>query len=89
MRFPKIGRTILGVPIIRILVYWGLYWGPCFWKLLYNICYTLHTIFGIGHIRVWFLRLGSIPISTGFLSMRYLPVCAHDITAVVIGFAKV
>ena len=27
-RFPKIMRTFLGVPIIRIMVYWCLYWGP-------------------------------------------------------------
>ena len=27
-RFPKIWGTILGVPILRIIVYWGLYWGP-------------------------------------------------------------
>ena len=26
--FPKIMGTILGVPIIRIIVFWGLYWGP-------------------------------------------------------------
>ena len=26
--FPKIGGTFLGVPIIRIIVFWGLYWGP-------------------------------------------------------------
>ena len=26
--FPKLGRTILRVPIIRIMPYWGLYWGP-------------------------------------------------------------
>ena len=26
--FPKIRGTILGVPIIRIIVFWGLYWGP-------------------------------------------------------------
>ena len=26
--FPKIEGTLLGVPIIRIIVYWGLYWGP-------------------------------------------------------------
>ena len=26
--FPKIRGTLLGVPIIRILVFWGLYWGP-------------------------------------------------------------
>ena len=26
--FPKISGRILGVPIIRIIVFWGLYWGP-------------------------------------------------------------
>ena len=26
-RFPKLGGTYLGVPIIRTIVYWGLYWG--------------------------------------------------------------
>ena len=26
--FPKIRGTFLGVPIIRIIIYWGLYWGP-------------------------------------------------------------
>ena len=26
--FPKISGTILGVPIIRIIVCWGLFWGP-------------------------------------------------------------
>ena len=27
-RFPKIRGTLLGVPIIRTIVFWGLYWGP-------------------------------------------------------------
>ena len=26
--FPKIKGTILGVPIIRTIVFWGLYWDP-------------------------------------------------------------
>ena len=26
--FPKIRGTILGVPIIGTIVFWGLYWGP-------------------------------------------------------------
>ena len=26
--FPNIRGTLLGVPIIRIIVFWGLYWGP-------------------------------------------------------------
>ena len=27
-RIPKTRGTLLGVPILRIIVYWGLYWGP-------------------------------------------------------------
>ena len=30
--FPKIRGTFLGVPMIRIIVYWGLQWGPLFWE---------------------------------------------------------
>ena len=26
--FPKIRGTFLGVPIIRIIIFWGLHWGP-------------------------------------------------------------
>ena len=26
--FPRIRGTFLGVPIIGIIIYWGLYWGP-------------------------------------------------------------
>ena len=26
--FPKIRGTLLGVPIRRTIVFWGLYWGP-------------------------------------------------------------
>ena len=26
--FPKIRCTFLGVPVIRTIVFWGLYWGP-------------------------------------------------------------
>ena len=26
--FPKLGVLFLGVPIIRITVFWGLYWRP-------------------------------------------------------------
>ena len=28
--FPKIRGTFLGVPIMRTIVYWVLYWGPLF-----------------------------------------------------------
>ena len=27
-RFPKLGVLFWGVPILRIIVFWGLYWGP-------------------------------------------------------------
>ena len=39
--FPKIRGTILGVPIIRIIVFWGLYWGPL---ILGN--YHIHVYLG-------------------------------------------
>ena len=26
--FPKIRGTILGVPVMRIIIYWGIYRGP-------------------------------------------------------------
>ena len=29
---PKIRGSYLGVPIIRTIVFWGLYWGPLFWE---------------------------------------------------------
>ena len=28
--------TILGLPIMRIIVYWGLYWGPPFFEKISN-----------------------------------------------------
>ena len=31
-RLPKFGGTFLGVPRIRIIVYWGLYWVPFLWE---------------------------------------------------------
>ena len=32
--FPKIRGTILGVPIIRSIIYWGLYWGSLYFGKL-------------------------------------------------------
>ena len=26
--FPKIRGTLSGIPIIRIIIFWGLHWGP-------------------------------------------------------------
>ena len=38
--FPKIRGTFLGVPIIRTIVYWGLYWGTLYFgKLPYIYIY--------------------------------------------------
>ena len=37
--FPKIRATFLGVPIIRVIAFWGPYWGPPFFgKLPYSGC---------------------------------------------------
>ena len=35
--FPKIRGPLLGVLVIRTVVYWGLYWGP-----LYLVIYHTH-----------------------------------------------
>ena len=35
--FPKIRGTLLRVPIIRIIVFWGLYWGPLIFGKLPNV----------------------------------------------------
>ena len=32
-QFAKLKGPLLGVLRIRIVVYWGLFWSPCFWKL--------------------------------------------------------
>ena len=29
MEVPKIRGAFLGVPIIRTIIFWGLYWGSC------------------------------------------------------------
>ena len=41
--FPKLGGCHIGVPIIRTIVYWGLFWGP--------------PILGNYHITFCYLRL--------------------------------
>ena len=35
---PQVGGTLLGVPVVRIIVYWALCWGPPFGKLSYDDC---------------------------------------------------
>ena len=34
IRFPKIRDALLGAPILLIVVYWGLCWGPLFRKII-------------------------------------------------------
>ena len=41
--FPKIMGTLLGVPIIRVIVFWGLYWGPLILGNYYMYIHTLET----------------------------------------------
>ena len=49
--FPKIRGTILGVPIIRTIVFWGLYWGPLILGM-YQMNY-LHIVgWTVGRIEV-------------------------------------
>ena len=44
--FPKIRGTFLGVPIIRAIIFWGLYWGPL---VLGNYHIGLYRVFrGLG-----------------------------------------
>ena len=56
-RFPKIRGTFLGVPIIRNIVFWGLYWGP----LILGNYHTFQPCIGYSVSAVilfgWFLSL--------------------------------
>ena len=38
--FPKIRGTFLGIPIIRTIVFWGLYWGT----LILGNCHILDIV---------------------------------------------
>ena len=53
MGFPKFRGTFWGVPIIRIIVLWGLYWGP--------------LIFGNYLIDFWSPRVGGSMRLAGYL----------------------
>ena len=44
--FPKIWGTILGVPIIRTIVFLGLHWGPL-------ILGNYHLVWGLGFMGVF------------------------------------
>ena len=39
--FPKLGVPLSGFPIVRIIVYWGPYWGRPIWEIFVRT-YTLH-----------------------------------------------
>ena len=47
--FPKIRGTILGVPRIRIRIYWGLYWGtPILGNCQIEVMFLDAWHFGLG-----------------------------------------
>ena len=54
---PKLGGTFLGVSIIRIIVFWGLYWGP--------------LILGNYHFGLWGLVKQLYTPNLGFLKAFY------------------
>ena len=56
--FPKIGGTILGVPIIRTIVFLGLYWSP-FILGNYHIDYSSHYRF-LAATELWLFWRGSL-----------------------------
>ena len=66
--FPKIRGTFLGVPIIRTIVFWGLYWGPPF---LGN-----YQILSIAHVAICFRliscleQIGAAPCGPGPMHWR-------------------
>ena len=51
---PKIRGTLLGVPRIRTIVFWGLYWGP-------TILGNYHMGLGLGFRGLGFRGLGFSP----------------------------
>ena len=56
--FPKIRGTILGVPRIRTIVFWGLYWGP-------PILGNYRVLFGVPHnadYSIWGSKLVSLHV---------------------------
>ena len=67
--FPKIRGTLLGVPIIRTIVFWGLYWGPpYFGKLPYH--------FG-GYSTESFAKLGQFDLNTATINTHFLWSCGR------------
>ena len=52
--------TIFGVPIIRIIVSWGLYWGILSWGN-YHVRYVVASCLGLGKVyghRIWLSNAG-------------------------------
>ena len=45
--FPKIRGTLMGVPIIRIIVFWGLYWGGLLYRDNGKENRNYHSIMGL------------------------------------------
>ena len=78
--FPNIMGTFLGVPIIRIILYWGLYWGPPILRNyhVFTQCrgvrsYTLNPKPWGSELRFWVLGVGRRPIGFGVAGFRDVP----------------
>ena len=40
LRFPRLGVAFWGLPIIRTIVFGGLYWGPPIWETtIFMVCW--------------------------------------------------
>ena len=55
MGFPKIRGVSLGVPIIRITVFWGLYWDPLWATTISDFGVILGLAFSFGPGKFVFL----------------------------------
>ena len=67
--FPKFRGTFLGVPIIRIIVYWGLYWGPPIWGT-YHIGYPKRHHESLNPMVQGYRGLDRMPSTTWFFTVR-------------------
>ena len=54
--FPRLRGTILGVPIKRTIVFWGLYWGPLILGNYHITEFGTSLVFWAFEFRVWSIR---------------------------------
>ena len=65
-RFPKI-RGTFGVPIVRIIIFWGLSWGPLFRETtISSLCNTYRLISYQPPVSPWHHWVGLL--HTGFVA---------------------